>query len=134
VTFDAPDREKCTARRSVTNTPLQALVLLNDPTYVEAARFLAERMLTQGGKTPTGRINYAFRLATGRTPDAQERAVLLEQAQEALADYHQHSDQAAKLVAVGASKSNPRLDQKELAAWTTVASVILNLDETITKQ
>jgi hypothetical protein len=134
VTFDAPDREKCTARRSVTNTPLQALVLLNDPTYVEAARFLAERMLTQGGKTPTGRINYAFRLATGRTPDAQEGAVLLEQAQEALADYHQHSDQAAKLVAVGASKSDPRLDQKELAAWTTVASVILNLDETITKQ
>ena len=77
VTFDAPDREKCTARRSVTNTPLQALVLLNDPTYVEAARFLAARMLTQGGKTPAGRINYAFRLATGRIPDPQERAVLL---------------------------------------------------------
>ena len=134
VTFDAPDREKCTARRSVTNTPLQALVLLNDPTYVEASRFLAERMLTQGGKTPTGRIDYAFRLATGRIPDAQERAVLLEQAQEALADYRQHSDQAAKLVAVGASKTDPRLDPKELAAWTTVASVILNLDETITKE
>ena len=78
VTFDAPDREKCTARRSVTNTPLQALVLLNDPTYVEAARFLAARMLTQGGKTATGRINYAFRLATGRIPDPQERAVLVE--------------------------------------------------------
>ena len=134
VTFDAPDREKCTARRSVTNTPLQALVLLNDPTYVEASRFLAERMLTQGGKTPTGRIDYAFRLATGRIPDAQERAVLLEQAQEALADYRQHSDQAAKLLAVGASKSDPRLDPKELAAWTTVAGIILNLDETITKQ
>jgi hypothetical protein len=134
VTFDAPDREKCTARRSVTNTPLQALVLLNDPTYVEASRFLAARMLTQGGKTPTGRINYGFRLATGRAPDVQERAVLLEQAQEALADYRQHSDQAAKLVAVGASKSNPQLDPKELAAWTTVADIILNLDETITKQ
>ena len=134
VTFDAPDREKCTARRSVTNTPLQALVLLNDPTYVEAARFLAARMLTQGGKTPIGRINYAFRMATGRSPNAQERAILLEQAQEALADFRQHSDQAAELLSVGASKSDPRLDPKELAAWTTVASIILNLDETITKQ
>jgi hypothetical protein len=134
VTFDAPDREKCTARRSVTNTPLQALVLLNDPTYVEAARFLAARMLTEGGKTANGRINYAFRMATGRIPDPQERAVLLEQAQEALADFRQHSDQAAELLSVGASRSDPRLDPKELAAWTTVASIILNLDETITKQ
>jgi hypothetical protein len=134
VTFDAPDREKCTARRSVTNTPLQALVLLNDPTYVEASRFLAQRMMTQGGKTPTGRINYAFRLATGRVPDARERAVLLEQAQEALADYRQHGDEAKALLSVGASKSDPRLDPKELAAWTTVAGIILNLDETITKE
>ena len=133
-TFDAPDREKCTARRSVTNTPLQALVLLNDPTYVEAARFLAARMMTQGGNTATRRINYAFRLATGRIPDPQERAVLLEAAQEALADYRLHSGQATQLLAVGASKSDPRLDPKELAAWTTVAGIILNLDETITKQ
>ena len=134
VTFDAPDREKCSARRSVTNTPLQALVLLNDPTYVEASRFLAARTLTQGGNTPTSRIDYAFRLATGRTPDPQERAVLLEQAQEALAEYRQHGDEAKALLAVGSSKSDPRLDPKELAAWTTVAGIILNLDETITKE
>ena len=134
VTFDAPDREKCTARRSVTNTPLQALVLLNDPTYVEASRFLAARMLTQGGKTAAGRINYAFRLSTGRLPDAQERAVLIEAAQEALADYRQHGDEATALLNVGASKSDPHLDPKELAAWTTVAGIILNLDETITKE
>ncbi len=134
VTFDAPDREKCTARRSVTNTPLQSLVLLNDPTYVEASRFLAARMMTQGGKTPTARINFAFRLATGRLPDAQERAVLLEQAQEALADYREHGDEAKELLAVGASRSDPRLNPNELAAWTTVASIILNLDETITKE
>ncbi len=134
VTFDAPDREKCTARRSVTNTPLQALVLLNDPTYVEAARFLAARMLTQGGKTEAARINYAFRLATGRIPDQQERAVLEDAATEALDDYRHHSDEAAALLTVGASRSDPRLDPKELAAWTTVASIILNLDETITKQ
>ena len=134
VTFDAPDREKCTARRSVTNTPLQALVLLNDPTYVEASRFLAARMLTQGGKTDAGRINYAFRLATGRIPDAQERVVLEEAAKEALADYRQHGAEAAALLSVGASKCDPHLDPKELAAWTTVAGIILNLDETITKE
>jgi hypothetical protein len=134
ITFDAPDREKCTARRSVTNTPLQALALLNDPTYVEASRFLAARMMTQGGKTPAGRINYAFRLATGRAPDPRERAILLEQAQEALAEYRQHGEEAKALLAVGASKSDPRLNPKELAAWTTVAGIILNLDETVTKE
>jgi hypothetical protein len=134
ITFDAPDREKCSARRSVTNTPLQALALLNDPTYVEASRFLAARMMTQGGKTASARIDFAFRLATGRTPDPQERAVLLQQAQQALAEYRQHGDEARELLAVGASKSDPRLDPKELAAWTTVAGVILNLDETITKE
>ncbi len=133
-TFDAPDREKCTARRTVTNTPLQALVLMNDPTYVEAARFLAARMMTQGGKTAAGRVNFGFRLATGRIPDAQERAVLVDEAQESLADYRAHGDQAADLLSVGASPASSKLDSKELAAWTTVASIILNLDETITKQ
>ncbi len=76
VTFDAPDREKCTARRLPTNTPLQALVLLNDPTYVEAARALAQRALLEGGKDPARRIRYAFRLATARLPDAKEIRIL----------------------------------------------------------
>jgi hypothetical protein len=134
VTFDAPDREKCTARRSITNTPLQALVLMNDPTYVEAARFLAARMITEGGAAPEGRIKYAFRMATGRIPDAQETAVLEEEAAEALAGFRQHRDEATALLAVGASRNNPSLDPQELAAWTTVASMILNLDETITKE
>jgi hypothetical protein len=134
ITFDAPDREKCAARRSITNTPLQALVLLNDPTYVEASRFLAARMMTQGGKTPAARIDFAFRLATGRKPDTQERAILLEQAKDGLAEYRAHGDEARELLSVGASKSDPHLDPKELAAWTTVAGVILNLDETITKE
>ncbi len=134
VTFDAPDREKCTARRILTNTPLQALVLMNDPTYVEAARALAARMLTEGGKTARARVNFAFRMATGRLPDGQERAVLVGAAQAALADYRVHTDQTAALLKIGASENNPRLDPKELAAWTTVASMILNLDETITKE
>ena len=78
--------------------------------------------------------NFAFRLATGRNPDPQERAVLLQASQEALADYRLHGSEAAALINVGASRSNPKLNPSELAAWTTVASMILNLDETITKQ
>ncbi len=134
TTFDAPDREKCTARRSVTNTPLQALVLLNDPTYVEAGRALAQRMLTEGGKSAVERINFAFRLATARTPEPRERAVLVEAARQELAEYRQRHDETAQLLTVGESKYNSGLDPSELAAWTTVASMILNLDETITKQ
>ena len=71
-TFDAPDREKCTGRRALTNTPLQALVLLNDPTYVEAARALAQRTMLEGGTDGKSRIAYAFRLATARTPSGKE--------------------------------------------------------------
>ena len=72
ATFDAPDREKCTARRALTNTPLQALVLMNDPTYVEAARALAQRALREGGKDVDSRLAYAFRLATARKPTGKE--------------------------------------------------------------
>lgn len=134
TTFDAPDREKCTARRTPTNTPLQALVLLNDPTYVEAARALAERMMKQGGASPADRVNFAFRMATARMPSDAERNVLVGSYKDQLQDFRSHGDDAAKLLAVGASKYDPKLDRTELAAWTTVASMILNLDETITKE
>jgi hypothetical protein len=134
ITFDAPDREKCTARRAVTNTPLQALALMNDPTYVEAARVLAERMIHEAGPDPVRRIRLAFRLATARDPDAKELQVLRDLQRAELAEYRSHKDAALKLVAVGESKVDPKLDTSELAAWTTVASTILNLDETITQQ
>ena len=117
-----------------TITGYSAEELMNDPTYVEASRFLAQRMLTQGGKTPAGRIDFAFKLATGRAPDSKERAVLLEQAQQALAEFRKNGDEAKELLAVGASRPDAHLDPKELAAWTAVAGIILNLDETITKQ
>ncbi len=133
-TFDAPDREKCTARRTLTNTPLQALVLLNDPTYVEAARALAQRMLEQGGKDPASRIRYGFRLATARQPGADEIRVLKNIELQQLAQYRRDKDAAEKLVKVGESPADAKLADDELAAWTTVASVILNLDETITKE
>ena len=132
-TFDAPDRETCTVKRSRTNTPLQALVLMNDPTYIEASRKLAERVLREGGSTPEDRITFAFRLPLTRKPRAEEVAVLNRILTEQLAHYRSNPDAATKLLAVGESPRDEKLDQTELAAWTTVASVILNLDETVTK-
>jgi hypothetical protein len=133
-TFDAPDREKCTGRRARTNTPLQALVLMNDPTYVESARALAQRMIGEAGRDPAARINFAFRLATARKPTAKERQVLRDLAERETAEYRRNPEAASNLLHVGESRFDARLDRSELAAWTTVASVILNLDETITKQ
>jgi hypothetical protein len=132
--FDQPDREKCTARRARTNTPLQSLVLLNDPTYVEAARALAQRMLLEGGRDAGSRIGYGFRLATARKPEPRERQVFRDLAERELSVYRKNGDAARKLLAVGESKPDPRLDTAELAAWTTVAGMMLNMDETITRE
>jgi hypothetical protein len=134
ATFDAPDREKCVARRAVTNTPLQALVTLNDPTYVEAARAMAERTLREGGKNLSGRIAYVFRLALARNPSAQEARVLRDLASRQLTNYRKDRKAASELLRVGESKADDKIDQAELAAWTMVASAILNLDETVTKE
>ena len=134
TTFDAPDREKCTARRLPTNTPLQALVLMNDPTYVEAARALAERAIIKAGRDPSQRISYAFRLATARKPAPEELKALSELAQKELARYQRDKPAALKLLEVGESPLDQKLDVSELAAWTTVASAILNLDETVTRE
>ena len=120
ATFDAPDREKCTGRRALTNTPLQALVLLNDPTYVEAARALAERTLLEGGKDEKARLDYAFRLATSRKPTGKERGVLQKLLETQLKSFGQNAQAATKLVAVGESSRDKRLNPTELAAWTTV--------------
>ena len=133
-TFDAPDREKCTARRAMTNTPLQALALMNDPTYVEAARALAQRTLIEGGKDDSSRLSYAFRLATARKPTSAEAGVLRRLLRGRLEAFQKSPREAAKLIAIGEAPRDTRLDPAELAAWTTVASAILNLDETITKQ
>jgi hypothetical protein len=134
-TFDAPDRETCTVRRGRTNTPLQALVLLNDPTYVEAARKLAERMMREPGPgaSPADRIAFAFRLATARHPKAEEAAVLKRIYDAQLAAYRSDAAAATKLLSVGESPRDEKLDAPELAAWTVVATTVLNLDETVTK-
>jgi hypothetical protein len=133
-TFDAPDREKCTARRAMTNTPLQALALMNDPTYVEAARALAQRALLEGGRDDSSRLTYAFRLATARKPTGAEAGVLRRLLRGRRDAFQKNTREAAKLIAIGESPRDTRIDPAELAAWTTVASAILNLDETITKQ
>ncbi|MBV8807546.1 MAG: DUF1553 domain-containing protein, partial [Acidobacteriaceae bacterium] len=132
-TFDAPDREKCTARRTLTNTPLQALVLLNDPTYVEAARVLAQRDLKEGGSDENARVRYVFRLATDRDPTAQELGILDKLYEKEAAHYSADNKAAEKLLAVGESKPDASIRPSDLAAWTLVASTILNMDETITK-
>jgi hypothetical protein len=134
ATFDAPDREKCVARRAVTNTPLQALVTLNDPTYLEAARAMAERTMREGGQNPAGRVAFVFRLALARNPSAQETKVLRDLLSLQLANYRKDKQAASELLHVGESKVDEKLDQSELAAWTMVASAILNLDETVTKE
>jgi hypothetical protein len=131
--FDAPSREKCVVRRSRTNTPLAALVLLNDTQFVEAARHLAARIMTEGGESVEERAAFAFRLATARRPDADELRVLTDQYQKHLAHYRAAPEAAKKLIAVGESKRDESLEPAEQAAWTMIANLILNLDETITK-
>jgi len=132
VTFDAPDRETCTVRRSRTNTPLQALILMNDPTYVEASRKLAERLMKEAA-TRDDRIVLAFRLATARPPSLDELSLLRRLFDQQLAVYRANPQAASKLLVVGESPPDEKLDAAELAAWTMVANVILNLDETVTK-
>jgi hypothetical protein len=131
--FDAPTREYCVVRRPRTNTPLQALTLLNDPQFVEASRAFAQRIMTEAGNDPMKRIIYAFRLATARAPGADEVKVLLNVYHQQLAEYRNNHDAAEKLLDVGGFKPSNDLDKSELAAWTTIASMLLNLDETVTK-
>jgi hypothetical protein len=132
ATFDAPDRETCTVRRARTNTPLQALILMNDPTYVEAARKLAERLMLEE-PSAEDRIAYAFRLVLARRPTDVEVAALRRLFEKQMAAFRADRPAALKLLAVGESGRNEKLNPAELAAWNVVASVILNLDETVTK-
>ncbi len=131
--FDAPDREFCIARRSTTNTPLQALTLMNDPTFVEASRKFAERMMREGGATPDQRIAFGFRAATGREIDSDEVAILVATFERMLAAYRSDSSSATALLEIGESPAPDDLPRPELAAYATIASMILNLDEVLNK-
>jgi hypothetical protein len=132
--FDATAREQCTVRDTRTNTPLQALNLMNDVTYVEAARMLAERMLLISEAGPQQRLAWAFRAVTSRPPDEMEQQTLLENLNAQLAYFRGHPREAEKLLMIGEKRNSPKLNPAELAAYATTASLILNLDEAITKQ
>jgi hypothetical protein len=132
VTFDAPDREICTVRRARTNTPLQALVLMNDPTYVEASRKFAERMMKEE-RSADSRLAFAWRLATARAPTDREITILRRTLDNQLQHYQQNPKSAEALLRVGESPRDENVSAAELAAYTIVASVILNLDEVVTK-
>jgi hypothetical protein len=133
LAFDSPTRETCIVRTDRTNTPLQALNLMNDVTYVEAARHLAQRMIHEGGEAPEDRIAYAYRLATQHRPPTDHEAVLAGSFHDYLDRYQADRRAALELVNVGDTPRDETLDIAELASYTMVASMIMNLDRTITK-
>ena len=134
VAFDAAGRETCIVRESRTDTPMQALDLMNDVTFVEAARALGQRMMKEGGPDPAGRLRYGFRVLLSRNPSAAEAGTLVDSL-----NYHRdyfatRPAAAEKLLAQGESKADAALPPAELAAYASVASLMLNLDEAVTKQ
>ncbi len=134
VNFDASDREVCTVYAERTNTPLQALNLMNDVTFVEASRHFAERLLREGGDTPEARIQTAYALALGRPARGAEIDLLTKTLDSFLARYADDLDAAEALLGEGASAWDDSLDARELAAYAGLASLVLNLDETVTNQ
>lgn len=133
LAFDAPSREECTADRPRSNTPQQALTLLNDPTYVEAARVFAAAIVTNGGATDEERLTWAFRRATSRTPKAEELAVLRKLLAKHREEFAANATAADQLPKTGIAPVPDKIAKSELAAWTSVARTILNLHETITR-
>jgi hypothetical protein len=133
VIFDAPSREKCSVRRSRTNTPLQALVLMNDPQFLEAARGMAERLLHQQQLDDEARMRLAYQWVTARQPNAEVLGVLLEQLETQREYYVTRASAAADFLAHGDSPRDEALDPSEHAAWMVLCSLLLNLDETVTR-
>lgn len=131
--LNAPSRETCTVRRERTNTPLQALVTLNDPQFVEAARRLAERALKEGGTTTATRLDFVARRLLARPFRTEEAQIAGASLTELLTHYRAHTDEARKLIAVGESRADQALDAPTLAAWTMLANELLNLDEVLNK-
>jgi len=133
ATFDAPSREVCVARRPRTNTPLQALAALNEPTLLEAARVFAQRILTEGGAQPEAQLDFAFRTCLGRPPTDAERARLAQFLEQQLASFARDPAAAELLLQSGPAERPAALDPARLAAWMMLANVLFNLDETLTK-
>jgi hypothetical protein len=134
VNFDSPSREVCTVRESRTNTPLQALNLMNDEAFLEASRKLAERVIKEGGPQPDARVRYLYRLVLARDPRPQEAQVVLQALNGFHARFGQDAKAAADFVSYGEAPRDPALDVPELAAYTAVSNLVLNLDEAVTKE
>ncbi|MEO2017774.1 MAG: PSD1 and planctomycete cytochrome C domain-containing protein [Fuerstiella sp.] len=134
MNFDNAGREVCTVSVARTNTPLQAMNLLNDPTFVETARVLAQRMINEGGEKIDGRLNFGYRLVLARPLSAEVRNILTRGYQDYEAAFLANLGAAEELISFGQSRPDPDLDPVQLAAHTMVASVILNLDEAVTKE
>ncbi len=131
VTLDAPTREFCVAQRAKTSTPLQSLVLMNDPVFVEAARGLAQRLLAETQLDDSARLRLGWRLALAREPAESELRVLQQVLEQQLATYRADGESAQKLVKVGDLPRPEALNVTELAAWTAISNVLLNLNETL---
>jgi hypothetical protein len=134
INFDAATRETCVVRESRTNTPLQALNLMNDIAYIEAARKLAERMVMDGGPDREDRTRRGYELVLGRSPLAGESAAISKALLRFEAFYREHPQEAEAFISHGKSSRQGNIAPAELAAWTAVASLILNTDEAITKE
>jgi hypothetical protein len=134
VNFDSPNREQCTVFENRTDSPLQALDLMNDVAFTETARKLAERMIVEGGPSPGGRVDYGYRLVLAHQPSDPQRRVLLRSLDDFLASFRADGAAAREFLAQGESPARQDLDAAELAAYASVASLLLNLDETITKE
>jgi len=131
--MDAPSREECTAQRPRSNTPNAALVLLNDPTFLEAARVFAIRVLAEGGDSIDSRLNFAFREALSRLPDPEERTVMTSLLKATRADYENNPNSAASLLENGMAPTPMEVDPIDLASWTAITRALLNLNETVTR-
>jgi len=134
MVFDAADRETCRVQRARTNTPLQALTLMNDVTYVEASRKLGERMMKEGGEVSGDRITFGFRLLNGRPPGPRELAVIAMAFEKFLDAYWKDGAAAKELLGTGEAARDPELDPRELAAYTAIANLVLNTDEAVTRE
>ncbi len=134
VAFDAPNRSVCIAKRENTNTPLQALVLLNDPQFVEAARVLAQRIQQEGGETLEEQVEYGFRLLCGRMPSEKERQLMKNQHEFALERFRDNPNRAEELLEVGEYPVDSNLDKNHTAALAMVANTLMNSDEAYMKR
>jgi len=134
VAFDAANREACVVRETRTDTPLQALNLMNDVTFLEAARFIGQRMIKEGGTTSTARLRFGFRLVTGRFPTPSEQGILSGSLEFHRTYFSNNRKEAVAYLSEGESPADPKLDTVELAAYASVGSMLLNLDEAITEE